>query len=138
MYAATGKEGEVAVNYDPSGVPFYIFGNASALGQVFRNLIDNAKSFSPPDGTVYVAVVDKDEEQFSIVVEDEGPGIPEDALEKIFTRFYTKRPKGAAFGNNSGLGLAISRQIVNSHGGSVIAENRAEGGARFIVHLAKP
>ena len=70
-----------------------------------------------------------------IRVEDNGPGIPEDKLEKIFERFYTDRPAGAAFGNNSGLGLSIVAQIVASHKGTVIAENRPEGGARFIVEM---
>ena len=79
-----------------------------------------------------------------IIVEDEGPGVPPDNIDAIFKRFYTKRPAGAAFGNNSGLGLAISRQIVNSHRGRIYAENRLkdpsspEGpfkGARFVVEL---
>jgi len=79
-----------------------------------------------------------------ITVDDDGPGIPADNLESIFKRFYTKRPAGSAFGNNSGLGLAISRQIVNSHAGRIYAENRlsdpankdsASMGARFIVEL---
>jgi two-component system sensor histidine kinase ChvG len=79
-----------------------------------------------------------------VIVEDDGPGVPPDNLEAIFERFYTKRPKGSAFGNNSGLGLAISRQIVNSHGGRIYAENRyempgdplsARRGARFVIEL---
>ena len=70
-----------------------------------------------------------------ITVEDDGPGVPEDKLAKIFERFYTDRPAGAAFGNNSGLGLSIVRQIVETHRGLVRAENRPSGGARFIVDL---
>jgi two-component system sensor histidine kinase ChvG len=70
-----------------------------------------------------------------LLVEDYGPGIPEDKLETIFARFYTDRPKGSAFGNNSGLGLSIVRQIVATHRGEVRAENRPEGGARFILDL---
>ena len=139
MYSATIKEGEAAVRYDPSGTPAYMFGNPSALGQVFRNLIDNARSFSPENGEVRVAF-EMGEEWLRIYVDDDGPGIPPDTIEKIFTRFYTKRPAGAAFGDNSGLGLAISRQIVNSHGGKIWAENRGNeteepSGARFIVEL---
>jgi len=61
-------------------------------------------------------------------VEDDGPGIPPDNLETIFERFYTSRPKGSAFGANSGLGLAIARQIVETHGGRIWAENRSDGG----------
>jgi two-component system sensor histidine kinase ChvG len=74
-----------------------------------------------------------------ITVEDDGPGIPPDKLEKIFQRFYTDRPSGAKFGNNSGLGLSIVRQITDTHRGTVWAENRmVEGriaGARFVVEL---
>jgi len=70
-----------------------------------------------------------------LTVDDTGPGIPTDKLETIFNRFYTDRPKGTAFGNNSGLGLSIVKQIVATHRGKVWAENRAEGGARFTVDL---
>ncbi len=68
-------------------------------------------------------------------VEDNGPGILPDKLETIFNRFYTDRPTGVAIGNNSGLGLSIVRQLVESHRGSVIAQNRPEGGAKFVVEL---
>ena len=117
-------------------------GNATALGQVFRNLIDNARSFSRPGGEVRIFLAPPTEKHRSaqVIVDDDGPGVPADALEKIFSRFYTKRPQGSAFGNNSGLGLAISRQIVVSHGGVIWAENRADEkgapvGARFVVEL---
>jgi two-component system, OmpR family, sensor histidine kinase ChvG len=74
------------------------------------------------------------------MVEDNGPGIPEDNLEMIFKRFYTERPVEHGFGKNSGLGLAIARQIIASHGGRIWAENRFDGignrkGARFVVEL---
>jgi two-component system sensor histidine kinase ChvG len=142
LYRMTGKDGEAKVIFDPSGAPIYLFGNATALGQVLRNLIDNARSFSPSGGEVRVFLSPPTERHRSvqIIVDDDGPGIPQDALEKIFSRFYTKRPQGSAFGNNSGLGLAISRQIVGSHGGVIWAENRlnatgAAEGARFVVEL---
>lgn len=142
LYRMTGKEGEARVTFDPSGSPIYLFGNAAALGQVFRNLIDNARSFSPANGEVRLFVSPPTERHRSvqIIIDDDGPGIPPDALEKIFSRFYTKRPQGSAFGNNSGLGLAISRQIVASHGGVIWAENRSDSGgaikgARFVVEL---
>lgn len=136
MYMATTKQDQAPLVYDPSGAPIYLFGNASALGQVFRNLIDNARSFSPPDGDVSLSVFEG-EDQMQVFVDDAGPGIPDGTLEKIFTRFYTKRPSGSAFGNNSGLGLAISRQIIRAHGGELHAENREQGGARFIIDLPK-
>ncbi len=142
LYRMTGKAGESRVGYDPSGAPIYLFGNATALGQVLRNLIDNARSFSRPGGEVrlFLAAPTDRHRSVQVIVDDDGPGIPPDALEKIFSRFYTKRPQGSAFGNNSGLGLAISRQIVASHGGVVWAENRtnetgATAGARFVVEL---
>jgi two-component system sensor histidine kinase ChvG len=142
LYRITGKENDAAVVYDPAGEPLYLFGNASALSQVFRNLIDNARSFSPPGGSVRIAIdmMAKRDGVVRVTVDDDGPGVPDDALEKIFTRFYTKRPAGSAFGANSGLGLAISEQIVRSHGGSIHCENRdaPDGkrlGARFVVAL---
>ncbi len=144
LYRATTKEGQASVAYDPAGEPIYLFGNASALGQVFRNLIDNGRSFSPPGGSVKVRI-ERPADPLApvrVIVEDEGPGIPPDSLERVFERFYTKRPAGAAFGNNSGLGLAISRQIVASHSGEIWAENielpdGARGGARFTVALPR-
>ncbi len=142
LYRMTLKPGEARVTFDPSGAPVYLFGNATALGQVFRNLIDNARSFSPPGGEVrvYLAPPSERDRVIQAIVEDDGPGIPPDALEKVFSRFYTKRPQGSAFGNNSGLGLAISRQIVVSHDGVIWAENRSDEkgdrkGARFVVEL---
>ncbi|MFZ5619195.1 MAG: ATP-binding protein [Pseudomonadota bacterium] len=142
LYRMTGKENEARVAFDPSGSSIYLFGNAAALGQVFRNLIDNARSFSPAGGEVrlFIAPPTDRHRSVQIIVDDDGPGVPPDALEKIFSRFYTKRPQGSAFGNNSGLGLAISRQIVVSHGGVIWAENRTDDkgavrGARFVVEL---
>jgi two-component system, OmpR family, sensor histidine kinase ChvG len=109
------------------------------LGQVFRNLIDNAISFSPDGGRVRVAA-HLNGGVVRAVVEDDGPGVPADDLERIFDRFYTERPVEHGFGKNSGLGLAIARQIVASHGGRIWAENRtdvqgARIGARFTVEL---
>src|SRR5579871_6008015 len=114
-------------------------GLSERLGQVFRNLIDNAISFSPEHGVVRVSAQISGG-RVTAEVEDQGPGIPEPDIERIFERFYTERPAEHGFGKNSGLGLAIARQIVASHGGRIWAENKrnSEGrriGARFIVEL---
>ena len=121
-----------------------VAGNDSRLGQVVDNLIDNARSFSKAGSTVRVTCRPL-KNDIDIVVEDDGPGIPAEAMERIFERFYTHRPD-QDFGQNSGLGLSISRQIVEAHGGRIWAENRrtaaSEGGvgenilgARFTVRL---
>jgi two-component system, OmpR family, sensor histidine kinase ChvG len=119
-----------------------VMGREGPLGQVIRNLVENARSFSPPGGEVKVVLVrtmSGREPVLRMTVEDQGPGIPADKLEKVFERFYTDRPQGAKFGNNSGLGLSIVRQIVETHRGRVWAENRMvdgkTAGARFIVDL---
>ncbi|HEX2726239.1 MAG TPA: stimulus-sensing domain-containing protein [Beijerinckiaceae bacterium] len=123
---------------------FFVAGHDNRLGQVVNNLVDNARSFSAPMGDVRV-VLRRTRADVEIVVEDDGPGIPPHALERIFERFYTDRPDDQGFGQNSGLGLSISRQIVEAHRGRIRAENRLgppgeDGeptrlGARFIVHL---
>ena len=134
------EEGAVTVHFHDAtmGARLLVRGREGPLGQVIRNLIDNARSFSPAGGRVDVTLDqtnDGPQTVARIKVEDGGPGIPEDKLDTIFNRFYTDRPKGTAFGNNSGLGLSIVRQIVATHRGKVWAENRAEGGARFCVDL---
>jgi two-component system sensor histidine kinase ChvG len=116
-----------------------VSGREGPLSQVFRNLIDNARSFSPPDSPVRV-LLRRQARQVVVTVEDDGPGIPPDNLETIFERFYTARPKGQAFGGHSGLGLSIARQIVAAHAGAIRAENRMGPGgevlgARVIVTL---
>jgi two-component system sensor histidine kinase ChvG len=110
-----------------------VLGNDERLGQVFRNLIDNAISFSPEQGAVTVTARMR-HLAARVTVEDEGPGIPAENLESIFERFYTERP-AAHFGNNSGLGLSIARQITQNAGGRIWAENKEGGGARFVVEL---
>jgi two-component system sensor histidine kinase ChvG len=122
---------------------FSVPGHDSRLGQVISNLLTNAQSFSAAGGKVRI-VCRRRKTQIEIIVDDDGPGIGPDALEKIFERFYTDRPH-QGFGQNSGLGLSISKQIVEAHGGKIWAENRAgppdaEGeptslGARFVVRL---
>jgi two-component system sensor histidine kinase ChvG len=125
----------------PEGL--HVAGQAGPLGQVFRNLIDNARSFSPHGGRVFVSIEQSRSAEgpvVRVVVEDEGPGIPPENLETVFQRFYTQRPRGAAFGGNSGLGLSIARQIVTAHHGRIYAQNLEStadqpAGARFVVEL---
>lgn len=113
-----------------------VLGHDSRLAQVINNLIDNAVSFSPEGGKVLV-VVHTDETTVTVTVSDEGPGIRGD-VSRIFQRFYTDRPDGEHFGDHSGLGLAISRQIVEAHGGTIVAENRTDrSGALFTVKLRR-
>jgi two-component system, OmpR family, sensor histidine kinase ChvG len=122
---------------------FMVLGQDSRLGQVFRNLIDNARSFTAPNTNVHVRVRRLNDD-VEVRIEDSGPGIRPENLERVFERFYTDRPE-ASFGKNSGLGLAISRQIIEAHKGRIWAENRmgkTEGsnervvvGARFVIRL---
>jgi two-component system sensor histidine kinase ChvG len=127
----------VLVDEMPPGT--MVLGRDERLGQVFRNLIDNAISFSPDKGRVTVTARRQDHVA-KVTVEDEGPGVPPDNLESIFERFYTERP-GDPFGRNSGLGLSIARQIAGNVGGRIWAENRpattgsSSGGARLTVEL---
>jgi len=114
---------------------------ADRLVQVLRNLIGNAHSFSPPRGAITLSAR-ADGREVEISVEDEGPGIPEAKLESIFDRFYSERPKGERFGQHSGLGLSISRQIITALKGSITAENRRDDtgrvlGARFVLRLPR-
>ncbi|HEX4113435.1 MAG TPA: stimulus-sensing domain-containing protein [Stellaceae bacterium] len=116
-----------------------VIGHEDRLVQVFRNVIANALSFSPPDGTIRITAT-RQSGYVVVTIDDDGPGIPEGKLAAIFERFYSERPEGEKFGTHSGLGLSISRQIVESHHGSVRAENRTDRagkvlGARFIVRL---
>jgi two-component system, OmpR family, sensor histidine kinase ChvG len=129
LYHATAKPGDVTVRFHPSGglEPVMVSGREGSLGQVFRNLIDNARSFSPSGGEVDVAL-QRAGGRVIATISDSGPGIPPENLETIFERFYTSRPKGAAFGGNSGLGLSIARQIAEAHGGTLKAQNRVVDG----------
>ena len=141
LYQDTSKPGEAQVTLSAPETlePIMVSGREGPLGQLLRNLVDNARSFSPAGGEVRVKL-ERGRGEAVITVDDDGPGIPPDNLETIFQRFYTSRPKGTAFGGNSGLGLSIARQVAEAQGGSIRAENRTEAdgvvlGARFIVHL---
>ncbi len=140
-----GREAELkGIEYiaDLPEDPIHVQGLEGRLAQVFVNLITNATSFCE-DGDAIRVWARKRENRVLIVVEDTGPGIPNEALTKIFKRFYSERPEGQ-FGNNSGLGLAISKQIIEAHGGVIWAENIRPTeadmtseplGARFVVGL---
>ncbi len=123
----------------PAGERLVVPGLEGRLTQVFQNLIDNALSFSPPGGVVRLSAR-RTGRTVTVVVSDQGPGIPEGKEEAIFDRFYTERPAGEKFGTHSGLGLSIAKQIVSAHNGSISARNRqvSEGavdGADFTVIL---
>jgi two-component system sensor histidine kinase ChvG len=114
------------------------------LAQVITNLLDNALSFAPDGSTISITGEILDEDVVRVTIEDQGPGIPEDNLASIFERFYSERPTAEAFGNHSGLGLSISKQIIEAHDGRIWAENiqdrdahgdTAALGARFVVEL---
>lgn len=132
-------EGVTLIGKFSGGIP-KIEGLESRMAQVFVNLITNAISFVPEGGTVTVSTFQPNENEVSVVVEDTGCGIPKENLEDVFKRFYSSRPE-QEFGNNSGLGLSISKQIVEAHGGELWAENLYGGdpdtpiGARFTVLL---
>lgn len=138
---ATRDEGDPRVELAPCEGRVVVQAVESRLVQVFRNLIANASSFSPRDGRIGVGAREVGK-MVEIRIEDEGPGIPESKLEHIFDRFYSERPQGEHFGQHSGLGLSISRQIVEALKGRISAENRRDEtgrivGARFVVRLPK-
>jgi two-component system, OmpR family, sensor histidine kinase ChvG len=152
MANETAKPGqaEVALHVQPprdgadQSKAYGLLGQDSRLSQVFSNLIDNARSFTSPGSKIHVRLR-RSGDDVEVRVEDAGPGIRPENLERVFERFYTDRPE-QSFGNNSGLGLAISRQIVEAHKGRIWAENRLGKqlpdtgerqvlGARFVVRL---
>lgn len=139
-----GHDVGVEIRFEgPSADTFSVPGHDSRVFQVITNLVTNAQSFSTPGGKVRI-VCRRLKSDIEILVDDDGPGIGADALERIFERFYTDRPH-QGFGQNSGLGLSISKQIIEAHRGKIWAENRvgpvnADGdspvlGARFVVRL---
>ena len=139
LHNATRADADPVIELEAPPEGLVVRGVEGRLVQVFRNLLGNAISFSPERGRVFVRAREAGP-MVEILVEDEGPGIPEARLEGIFDRFYSERPRGERFGQHSGLGLSISKQIVEGLRGRIAAENRrdAEGrvtGARFIIRL---
>ncbi|OYV52194.1 MAG: histidine kinase [Rhodospirillales bacterium 20-60-12] len=140
MNEATRKEtgAHLVLDIAPS-LP--VRGAEGRLVQVLRNLIGNAVSFSPPSGNIWLRGRETGG-MVELAVEDEGPGIPDNKLDHIFDRFYSERPEGEQFGSHSGLGLSISRQIIEAHQGRISAENRRNSsgaitGARFVIRLPR-
>jgi two-component system, OmpR family, sensor histidine kinase ChvG len=141
VHEATRTDGSprLVLSISKSDRELIVPGIETRLSQVFRNVIGNAVSFSPPSGEIRLTAR-HDGRAVLVNVEDEGPGIPEEKATAIFDRFYSERPLGEQFGTHSGLGLSISKQIVEAHRGMIWAENRkgANGktiGARFSVRL---
>jgi two-component system, OmpR family, sensor histidine kinase ChvG len=141
IHDATRKDDgpHVVVEAPPDGL--LVRGSEPRLVQVLRNLIGNAISFSPAGGTIWLRGRETGG-MVELAVEDEGPGIPDGKLDSVFDRFYSERPQNEQFGSHSGLGLSISRQIVEAHQGRIAAENRRDEngavlGARFVIRLPK-
>ncbi|MEL6542195.1 MAG: stimulus-sensing domain-containing protein [Pseudomonadota bacterium] len=124
------------IELETRGFAASVMGVGARLERVVENLLDNAVSFSPPDAPIEV-MIDNDGECVTLTVSDHGPGIPEDAREKVFQRFHSIRPESEDFGNHSGLGLAIARAIAEAHDGTLAAKPRADGepGARLRLRL---
>ena len=125
---------EIALDLPP--YPLIIPGAPARLERVIENLLDNAVSFSSPDKTIDIRLVDQ-EDHVCLSVSDHGPGIPEHARDKVFERFHSDRPEAEAFGDHSGLGLAIARTIATAHDGKLLALDREDGlpGARLLLEL---
>ena len=141
LHESTRTEGapHLVLEVTNRGRPLIVPGTETRLSQVFGNLIANAVSFSPPLGEIRLTAR-HDGRAVLVVIEDQGPGIPDEKLTAIFDRFYTERPRGEKFGTHSGLGLSISKQIVEAHRGMIWAENRKDAsgagtGARFCIRL---
>jgi len=141
MHAATAEAHAPQIRLDLADDDLTVPGMEGRLVQVFRNLIGNAITFSPAGGVITIAGGREDEDvDVVITIDDQGPGLPAGKEDAIFDRFYTERPSGEKFGTHSGLGLSISRQIIDALHGSITAETlRGAGdralGARFTVRL---
>ncbi len=144
MIRDQGEDREIGVDVKLPEAALIARGLEVRIAQVVTNLLENALSFAPDGSTITITGTSLPQGMIRITVEDQGPGIPDDNLQSIFERFYSERPSDEAFGIHSGLGLSISKQIVEAHGGRIWAENirpqdartdtPAEG-ARFILEL---
>ena len=115
-----------------------IDGHEGRIGQVLTNLVDNSLSFSPAEGCVTVSVI-SEPSAVVLQVDDDGPGIPPNKLDDVFKRFYSDRPQSdRTNAKNSGLGLSISREIVEAHGGTICALNRPLDDGTMVSHHDRP
>lgn len=131
---------DLAVDAKGAKQDFIVNGHDLRLGQIITNLIENARSFVPDDGGRISIRLSQSRGRVNVTVEDNGPGIQAEDIDRIFERFYTDRPEVESFGQNSGLGLSISRQIAEAHNGTLRAENIVDArgavkGARFVLSL---
>ena len=136
---ARGVERGVRLRFDGEGSePLTVLADGARVERVFENLLDNAISFSPEGGMV-TASIGREQRDLVVRIEDEGPGVPEEEREAIFRRFQSVRPSDEAFGQHSGLGLAIARTIIEGHQGAIMVESREDrlSGARFVVRLPR-
>jgi two-component system sensor histidine kinase BaeS len=117
--------------------PVWAWGDPQRLRQVLQNLVHNAVRFSPPAGAVRV-VLTTQEGWAEVTVEDDGPGVPPEDLERVFEPFYRGDPSRSRHSAGSGLGLAVVKQLVGAHGGTVRAERKPDRGSRFVVRLPTP
>ncbi len=141
IHDATRRDDEPEMRLEVPSTPLDVLAVEGRLVQVLRNLIGNARSFSPPHGVIILGAHAMGP-LVEISVQDEGMGIPASKLEHVFDRFYSERPADEAFGKHSGLGLSISRQIVEALKGRIFAENVVNGlgqitGARFVIQLPR-
>ena len=143
-FVNTAAPRRVRVELSAPVTPVMVVASRERLGQVIDNVLSNAISFSPDAGVVSVTL-GSDERHARITVDDEGPGIPEGHVDRVFDRFFSYRP-GDRAREHIGLGLAIARQIVESYGGSIAASNQDPRGSRFAIersplqtgHLRRP
>jgi two-component system sensor histidine kinase ChvG len=138
-YDEAVKDGVRIVLGAPENMGVFVLGSEVRLIQVFQNIVANALSFSPK-GAVVRIIVTVNGKRVTVIVEDEGPGIPDNQFKNVFERFYSERPQHEKYGQHSGLGLSICKQIITAHNGVIFAENRRDGdgdvcGARFVVIL---
>ncbi len=127
-----GKKINIEIVKESKNKSLEVFGVETRLEQILANLLDNAVSFSPENGSIQVSCLEKEKKVY-LVVEDEGPGFNEKNINQVFERFYSNRPE--KFGKHSGLGLNIVKNITELHGGQIQVSNRKKRGARIEIQF---